>query len=180
MESHAQIASQRSNRRPGRCTSMFWMNTGKHDRVVLIVAVHVLCQHTRALWVHVHRHQPPRHNLTHPGTHYRLRILPLWCISSFCVASIPGCWKQIKYPFARHQSTEFTISYDNEKELTQKLDLITSDMAGEVTLLKCQKCLPFFCTLCFRYFLKGPFNNRLTPAGHIRHPGVDAQVQLTY
>ncbi|XP_045860338.1 discoidin, CUB and LCCL domain-containing protein 1 isoform X1 [Meles meles] len=39
------------------------------------------------------------------------------------------CWKQIKYPFARHQSTEFTISYDNEKEMTQKLDLITSDMA---------------------------------------------------
>ncbi|EGW02607.1 Discoidin, CUB and LCCL domain-containing protein 1 [Cricetulus griseus] len=40
-----------------------------------------------------------------------------------------GCWKQIKYPFARHQSTEFTISYDNEKEVTQKLDLITSVMA---------------------------------------------------
>ncbi|XP_029420670.1 discoidin, CUB and LCCL domain-containing protein 1 isoform X1 [Nannospalax galili] len=40
-----------------------------------------------------------------------------------------GCWKQIKYPFARHQSTEFTISYDNEKEMTQKLDLITSDMS---------------------------------------------------
>ncbi|XP_047414777.1 discoidin, CUB and LCCL domain-containing protein 1 isoform X2 [Sciurus carolinensis] len=40
-----------------------------------------------------------------------------------------GCWKQIKYPFARHQSAEFTISYDNEKEMTQKLDLITSDMA---------------------------------------------------
>ncbi|KAJ8779780.1 hypothetical protein J1605_012267 [Eschrichtius robustus] len=39
------------------------------------------------------------------------------------------CWKQIKYPFARHQSAEFTISYDNEKEMTQKLDLITSDMA---------------------------------------------------
>ncbi|XP_026360474.2 discoidin, CUB and LCCL domain-containing protein 1 isoform X3 [Ursus arctos] len=39
------------------------------------------------------------------------------------------CWKQIKYPFARHQSAEFTISYDNEKEVTQKLDLITSDMA---------------------------------------------------
>ncbi|XP_004674155.1 PREDICTED: discoidin, CUB and LCCL domain-containing protein 1 [Condylura cristata] len=39
------------------------------------------------------------------------------------------CWKQIKYPFARHQSTEFTISYDNGKEMTQKLDLITSDMA---------------------------------------------------
>ncbi|XP_048209928.1 discoidin, CUB and LCCL domain-containing protein 1 [Perognathus longimembris pacificus] len=39
------------------------------------------------------------------------------------------CWKQIKYPFARHQSSEFTISYDNEKEMPQKLDLITSDMA---------------------------------------------------
>ncbi|XP_045699077.1 discoidin, CUB and LCCL domain-containing protein 1 [Phyllostomus hastatus] len=39
------------------------------------------------------------------------------------------CWKQIKYPFARHQSAEFTISYDNEKEMTQKLDLITGDMA---------------------------------------------------
>ncbi|KAM9676230.1 discoidin, CUB and LCCL domain-containing protein 1 [Dama dama] len=39
------------------------------------------------------------------------------------------CWKQIKYPFARHQSAEFTISYDNEKEMTQKLDLITSDLA---------------------------------------------------
>ncbi|XP_037700288.1 discoidin, CUB and LCCL domain-containing protein 1 isoform X2 [Choloepus didactylus] len=40
-----------------------------------------------------------------------------------------GWWKQIKYPFARHQSAEFTISYDNEKEMAQKLDLITSDMA---------------------------------------------------
>ncbi|KAI5193843.1 discoidin, CUB and LCCL domain-containing protein 1 isoform X1 [Manis pentadactyla] len=39
------------------------------------------------------------------------------------------CWKQIKYPFARHQSAEFTISYDNGKEMTQNLDLITSDMA---------------------------------------------------
>ncbi|XP_060046540.1 discoidin, CUB and LCCL domain-containing protein 1 isoform X2 [Erinaceus europaeus] len=39
------------------------------------------------------------------------------------------CWKQIKYPFVRHQSAEFTISYDNEKEMTQKFDLITSDMA---------------------------------------------------
>ncbi|XP_032340661.1 discoidin, CUB and LCCL domain-containing protein 1 isoform X1 [Camelus ferus] len=41
------------------------------------------------------------------------------------------CWKQIKYPFARHQSAEFTISYNNEKEVSQKLDLITSDMAGQ-------------------------------------------------
>ncbi|XP_014446836.1 discoidin, CUB and LCCL domain-containing protein 1 [Tupaia chinensis] len=40
-----------------------------------------------------------------------------------------GCWKQMKYPFIRHHSAEFTISYDNEKEMTQKLDLITSDMA---------------------------------------------------
>ncbi|XP_006840037.1 PREDICTED: discoidin, CUB and LCCL domain-containing protein 1 [Chrysochloris asiatica] len=40
-----------------------------------------------------------------------------------------GCWKQIKYPFARHQSSEFTISYDNEKEMTQKLDLIACDVA---------------------------------------------------
>ncbi|XP_006879211.1 PREDICTED: discoidin, CUB and LCCL domain-containing protein 1 [Elephantulus edwardii] len=40
-----------------------------------------------------------------------------------------GCWKQIKYPFLRHQSSEFTISYDNEKEMTQKLDLIACDMA---------------------------------------------------
>ncbi|XP_023395997.1 discoidin, CUB and LCCL domain-containing protein 1 isoform X1 [Loxodonta africana] len=40
-----------------------------------------------------------------------------------------GCWKKIKYPFARHQSSEFTICYDNEKEMTQKLDLITRDMA---------------------------------------------------
>ncbi|XP_042638962.1 discoidin, CUB and LCCL domain-containing protein 1 [Orycteropus afer afer] len=44
-------------------------------------------------------------------------------------AQKPGCWKQIKYPFARHQSSEFTISYDNEKEMTQKLDLIACDMA---------------------------------------------------
>ncbi|XP_069462728.1 discoidin, CUB and LCCL domain-containing protein 1 [Ambystoma mexicanum] len=40
-----------------------------------------------------------------------------------------GCWKQIKQPFARQQSTEFTISYNNEKETIQKLDLVTSDMA---------------------------------------------------
>nr|KAF6461708.1 discoidin, CUB and LCCL domain containing 1 [Molossus molossus] len=39
------------------------------------------------------------------------------------------CWKQIKYPFARHQSAEFTISYDNEKEMAQRLDLISRDMA---------------------------------------------------
>ncbi|XP_025897629.1 discoidin, CUB and LCCL domain-containing protein 1 [Nothoprocta perdicaria] len=40
-----------------------------------------------------------------------------------------GCWKQIKQPFTRHQSTEFTISYSNEKETPQKLDLVMSDMA---------------------------------------------------
>ncbi|XP_029858081.1 discoidin, CUB and LCCL domain-containing protein 1 isoform X4 [Aquila chrysaetos chrysaetos] len=43
-----------------------------------------------------------------------------------------GCWKQIKQPFTRHQSTEFTISYNNEKETPQKLDLVTSDMAGNM------------------------------------------------
>uniref|UniRef100_A0A452E473 CUB domain-containing protein n=1 Tax=Capra hircus TaxID=9925 RepID=A0A452E473_CAPHI len=47
----------------------------------------------------------------------------------FRVIFIADCWKQIKYPFARHQSAEFTISYDNEKEMTQKLDLVTSDTA---------------------------------------------------
>lgn len=41
----------------------------------------------------------------------------------------PGCWKQIKHPFARHQSTEFTISYSSEKDPIQKLDLVTSTMA---------------------------------------------------
>ncbi|XP_041721845.1 discoidin, CUB and LCCL domain-containing protein 1 [Coregonus clupeaformis] len=40
-----------------------------------------------------------------------------------------GCWKQIKQPFARHQSTEFTISYSSEKDPMQKLDLVTSTMA---------------------------------------------------
>uniref|UniRef100_A0A8C0HC53 Discoidin, CUB and LCCL domain containing 1 n=1 Tax=Chelonoidis abingdonii TaxID=106734 RepID=A0A8C0HC53_CHEAB len=55
------------------------------------------------------------------------------CISLnvFCVhLLLLGCWKQIKQPFVRHQSTEFTISYNNEKETPQKLDLVTSDMAG--------------------------------------------------
>uniref|UniRef100_A0A8C6Z519 Discoidin, CUB and LCCL domain containing 1 n=1 Tax=Nothoprocta perdicaria TaxID=30464 RepID=A0A8C6Z519_NOTPE len=42
---------------------------------------------------------------------------------------VTGCWKQIKQPFTRHQSTEFTISYSNEKETPQKLDLVMSDMA---------------------------------------------------
>ncbi|XP_041106979.1 discoidin, CUB and LCCL domain-containing protein 1-like isoform X2 [Polyodon spathula] len=36
-----------------------------------------------------------------------------------------GCWK----PFARHQSTEFTISYSPEKETLKKLDLVKSNMA---------------------------------------------------
>ncbi|XP_078504612.1 discoidin, CUB and LCCL domain-containing protein 1 [Lissotriton helveticus] len=40
-----------------------------------------------------------------------------------------GCWKQIKQPFARQQSTEFTISYCNDKDTVQKLDLVTCDMA---------------------------------------------------
>ncbi|KAM6964917.1 discoidin, CUB and LCCL domain-containing protein 1 [Aplochiton taeniatus] len=40
-----------------------------------------------------------------------------------------GCWKQIKQPFGRHQSTEFPISYSSEKDPIQKLDLVTSTMA---------------------------------------------------
>ncbi|XP_074166118.1 discoidin, CUB and LCCL domain-containing protein 1 isoform X1 [Sminthopsis crassicaudata] len=39
-----------------------------------------------------------------------------------------GCWKLLKQPFVRRQSSEFTISYENEK-MNQKLDLVTSDMA---------------------------------------------------
>uniref|UniRef100_A0A673Y2N1 Discoidin, CUB and LCCL domain containing 1 n=1 Tax=Salmo trutta TaxID=8032 RepID=A0A673Y2N1_SALTR len=52
----------------------------------------------------------------------------LWsCLFTACRPS--GCWKQIKHPFARHQSTEFTISYSSEKDPIQKLDLVTSTMA---------------------------------------------------
>ncbi|KAK6488713.1 discoidin [Huso huso] len=40
-----------------------------------------------------------------------------------------GCWKQIKQPFAKHQSTEFTISYSPEKEMLKKLDVVKSNMA---------------------------------------------------
>ncbi|MCJ8743948.1 hypothetical protein PDJAM_G00100470 [Pangasius djambal] len=40
-----------------------------------------------------------------------------------------GCWKQVKYPSARQQSTEFTFSYSSEKEHLPKMDLVTSDMA---------------------------------------------------
>ncbi|XP_041109046.1 discoidin, CUB and LCCL domain-containing protein 1-like isoform X1 [Polyodon spathula] len=40
-----------------------------------------------------------------------------------------GCWKQIKQPFAKHQSTEFTISYSPEKEMLNKLDVVKSNMA---------------------------------------------------
>ncbi|KAH0622256.1 hypothetical protein JD844_024396, partial [Phrynosoma platyrhinos] len=46
-----------------------------------------------------------------------------------CGTGKPGFWKQIKHPFVRHASTEFTISYNNEKEMPQKLDLVTRDMA---------------------------------------------------
>ncbi|XP_032540206.1 discoidin, CUB and LCCL domain-containing protein 1 isoform X2 [Chiroxiphia lanceolata] len=58
-----------------------------------------------------------------------------------------GCWKQIKQPFTRHQSTEFTISYNNEKETPQKLDLVTSDMAESTQFayrLSCYMEFPHF------------------------------------
>lgn len=99
---------------------------------------------------------------------------------------ISGCWKQIKYPFARHQSTEFTISYDNEKEMTQKLDLITSDMAGEYhpqgpfstevplwnrTALRLRSLIRAVCTLqsfklTLSYWLIDPSAESGIPAGH--------------
>ncbi|XP_058235441.1 discoidin, CUB and LCCL domain-containing protein 1 isoform X2 [Hemibagrus wyckioides] len=40
-----------------------------------------------------------------------------------------GCWKQVKHPSARQQSTEFTFSYSSEKDHMPKMDLVTSDMA---------------------------------------------------
>lgn len=61
-------------------------------------------------------------------------------ITLFHVVFVPDCWKQIKYPFARHQSAEFTISYDNAKEMTQKLDLITSDMVGKCHAVLFRRC----------------------------------------
>lgn len=75
------------------------------------------------------RQNPP--TPAHRGTHHGPCALGFWGFRLFRVIFLPDCWKQIKYPFARHQSAEFTISYDHEKEMTQKLDLITSDMAGK-------------------------------------------------
>ncbi|KAI4887677.1 hypothetical protein NFI96_014865 [Prochilodus magdalenae] len=40
-----------------------------------------------------------------------------------------GCWKPVKHPSVRHQSTEFTFSYSSEKDPLPKIDLVTSDMA---------------------------------------------------
>lgn len=40
-----------------------------------------------------------------------------------------GCWKQVKHPSTRQQSTEFTFSYSSEKDHLPKIDLVTSDMA---------------------------------------------------
>ncbi|XP_028653643.1 discoidin, CUB and LCCL domain-containing protein 1 isoform X1 [Erpetoichthys calabaricus] len=42
-----------------------------------------------------------------------------------------GCWKQIKHPFARQQSTEFTIGYNAEKEILQTFDVVKSNMAED-------------------------------------------------
>ncbi|KAM6462283.1 discoidin, CUB and LCCL domain-containing protein 1 isoform 2-T2 [Liasis olivaceus] len=41
----------------------------------------------------------------------------------------PSFWKQIQPPFVRYQSTEFTITYNNEKEAPKKLELVRSEMA---------------------------------------------------
>ncbi|XP_062858493.1 discoidin, CUB and LCCL domain-containing protein 1 [Trichomycterus rosablanca] len=40
-----------------------------------------------------------------------------------------GCWKQVKHPSARQQSTEFTFSYSSEKDPLPKIDLVTSTIA---------------------------------------------------
>lgn len=64
-----------------------------------------------------------------------------------------GCWRQIKQPFARHQSTEFTIKYSSEKDPIQKLDLVTSAMAGKDWLISSLHSVPSgykdFATLCW-------------------------------
>ncbi|KAI5090807.1 discoidin, CUB and LCCL domain-containing protein 1 isoform X1 [Silurus meridionalis] len=51
--------------------------------------------------------------------------------NGYDAADLPqtGCWKQVKPPSARQQSTEFTFSYSSEKEHLPKMDLVTSDMA---------------------------------------------------
>ncbi|KAM5163171.1 discoidin, CUB and LCCL domain-containing protein 1 [Mantella aurantiaca] len=38
-----------------------------------------------------------------------------------------GCWKQLEQPFMRQQSTEFTISYSNDKDVVQKFDFVKCD-----------------------------------------------------
>ncbi|XP_077343179.1 discoidin, CUB and LCCL domain-containing protein 1 [Lithobates pipiens] len=38
-----------------------------------------------------------------------------------------GCWKQLEQPIMRQQSTEFTISYSNDKEVMQKFDFVKCD-----------------------------------------------------
>lgn len=68
----------------------------------------------------------------------------------------PGCWKQVKHASARQQSTEFTFSYSSEKDHLPKIDLVTSDMAGQtpVSLINLtavcftQKSIRFTITHC--------------------------------
>ncbi|XP_073432044.1 discoidin, CUB and LCCL domain-containing protein 1 [Dendrobates tinctorius] len=38
-----------------------------------------------------------------------------------------GCWKQQEQPFTRQQSTEYTISYNSDKDILQKFDLVKCD-----------------------------------------------------
>lgn len=100
--------------------------------------------HTWRVWLCVCHSQLATGSLT---SDFRRNLLWSDCVILlrylFRVIFIADCWKQIKYPFARHQSAEFTISYDNEKEMTQKLDLVTSDTAGrhQVSVAAVRCCL---------------------------------------
>lgn len=66
--------------------------------------------------------------------------LRVWLLLVFSFAP-SGCWKQVKHPSARQQSTEFTFSFSSEKDLMPKMDLVTSDMAGQAPV-----SLPMFYT----------------------------------
>uniref|UniRef100_A0A8C8GLZ3 Discoidin, CUB and LCCL domain containing 1 n=1 Tax=Oncorhynchus tshawytscha TaxID=74940 RepID=A0A8C8GLZ3_ONCTS len=122
-----------------------------HQRIVMRVEL-LGCTHVRGTHPNPHvrgTHPNPHVRGTHPNPHVRgklaIIIVPIVlsvvlllvgiCLTIVFLLSLPacprrsGCWKQIKQPFARHQSTEFTISYSSEKDPIQKLDLVTSTMA---------------------------------------------------
>ena len=127
--------SKRDNLGAGGYISAFYRTAGSVVWVVCaaVVMTSAGCSHHTPgeLWLCMCHRQLAKGSLT---ADFRRNLLWRDCVILLRylprVIFIPDCWKQIKYPFARHQSAEFTISYDNEKEMTQKLDLITSDIAG--------------------------------------------------